>query len=102
MIHQLAVSAEEGELQHGTDFQERVHHQLKHNVGLSRPQMVAIERRLQVCVWAIRLGELRDWRRLTLIRACKQLCATAERLISLEWKAEPTEIAQRVQQARDV
>jgi exonuclease SbcC len=97
LVRQLEVAAEEGELQHATEFQEQARHRLKHNIGLSRAQMAAIEERLQAC--AGRLGELRDWRRWGAHQAREQLCATAETLIGLE--AEPTEIAQRIQQARD-
>ncbi|MBK8752057.1 MAG: DUF349 domain-containing protein [Candidatus Competibacteraceae bacterium] len=96
-VRQLEAAAEEGELQHATEFQEQARHRLKHNIGLSRAQMAAIEERLQAC--AGRLGELRDWRRWGAHQAREQLCATAETLIGLE--AEPTEIAQRIQQARD-
>ena len=97
LVRQLEVAAEEGELQHATEFQEQARHRLKHNIGLSRVQMAAIEERLQAC--AGRLGELRDWRRWGAHQAREQLCATAEALIGLE--AEPAEIAQRIQQARD-
>jgi exonuclease SbcC len=97
VVRQLEVAAEEGELQHATEFQEQARHRLKHNIGLSRAQMAAIEERLQAC--AGRLGELRDWRRWGAHQAREQLCATAESLIGLD--AEPPEIAQRIQQARD-
>lgn len=97
VTRQLETAAEEGELQQATQLQEQVHHRLKHNIGLSRAQMAAIEERLQAC--AARIGELRDWRRWGANQAREQLCAAAENLIGLE--ADPTDIAQRIQQARD-
>ena len=94
---QLEAAAENGELQQATQLQDQVRHRLKHNIGLSRAQMAGIEERLQAC--AGRLGELRDWRRWGAHQAREQLCATAESLVGLE--AEPTEIAQRIQQVRE-
>ncbi len=97
LARQLEVAAEDGELQQATELQDQVRHRLKHNIGLSRAQMAGIEERLQAC--AGRLGELRDWRRWGAHQAREQLCATAESLIGLE--AQPTEIAQRIQQVRE-
>lgn len=94
---QLEAAAENGELQQAIQLQDQVRHRLKHNIGLSRAQMAGIEERLQVCVG--RLNELRDWRRWGTYQAREQLCATAEGLIDLA--AEPTEIAQRIQQVRE-
>lgn len=94
---QLEAAAENGELQQATQLQDQVRHRLKHNIGLSRAQMAGIEERMQAC--AGRLGELRDWRRWGTHQAREQLCATAESLAGLE--AEPTEIAQRIQQVRE-
>ena len=84
-------------MQQATQLQDQVRHRLKHNIGLSRAQMAGIDERLQAC--AGRLGELRDWRRWGAHQAREQLCATAESLVGLE--AEPTEIAQRIQQVRE-
>ena len=94
---QLEAAAENGELQHANQFQEQARQKLKHNIGLSRAQMAAIEDRLQAC--AGRLGELRDWQRWGAHQAREQLCVTAEGLIDLE--DEPAEIARRIRQARD-
>ncbi|HPE71390.1 MAG TPA: hypothetical protein PK018_04315, partial [Candidatus Competibacter sp.] len=60
-VSQLETAVEDGELQQATQLQEQVRHQIKHNIGLSRGQMAAIEERLQSC--AARIGELRGWRR---------------------------------------
>jgi len=97
LTSQLEAAATEGELQQATELQDQVRHRLKHCIGLSRAQMAMIEERLQTC--AGRLGELRDWRRWGANQAREQLCATAENLVGLE--AEPTEIAQQIQQVRD-
>ena len=93
---QLEAAAEDGELRQATQLQDQVRHLLKHNIGLSRAQMAGIEERLQAC--SGRLGELRDWRRWGANQAREQLCINAESLFGLE--AEPTEIAQRIQQVR--
>lgn len=97
LVRQIEVATEDGESQRATELQEQARHRLKHNIGLSRAQMAAIEERLQAC--AGRLGELRDWRRWGAHQAREQLCVVAEDLIGLE--AAPPEIAQRIQQARD-
>ena len=97
LARQLEAAAGEGELQQATQLQDQVRHRLKHSIGLSRAQRAQIEEHLQAC--AGRLGELRDWRRWGVHQAREQLCATAESLIGLE--DGPTEIAQRIQQARD-
>jgi hypothetical protein len=97
LTRQLETAAEEGELQQATHLQEQARHRLKHSIGLSRAQMAAIEERLQSC--AARIGELRDWRRWGANQAREQLCVTAENLIGLD--ADPVDIAQRIQQARD-
>ena len=97
LVSQIETATENGESQHATELQEQARNRLKHNIGLSRAQMAAIEERLQTC--AGRLGELRDWRRWGAHQAREQLCAVAEELIGLE--ATPPEIAQRIQQARD-
>ncbi len=93
---QLETALEEGELQHATQLHDQARQRLKHNIGLTRAQMAAIEERLQHC--AGRIGELRDWRRWGAHQAREQLCAAAEQLLGLE--AEPAEIAQRIQQTR--
>ena len=97
LVGQLEAAAENGELQHANQIQERARHQLKHNIGLSRAQMAAIKERLHAC--AGRLGELRDWQRWGAHQAREQLCATAEGLIDLN--AEPAEIAQRIREVRE-
>ncbi len=97
LVGQLEAAAENGELQRASQFQEQARHQLKHNIGLSRIQMAAIEERLQAC--AGRLGELRDWQRWGANQAREQLCATAEGLIDLD--AEPVDIAQHIRRARE-
>ncbi len=97
LVRQLETSAEEGELQHATEFQEQARHRLKNNISLSRAQMATIEERLQAC--AGRLNELRDWRRWGAHQSREQLCIAAETLIGLE--ADPVDIAQRIQQARN-
>ncbi|KAB2936271.1 MAG: DUF349 domain-containing protein [Candidatus Contendobacter sp.] len=94
---QIEAAAEDGELQQATQLQDQIRHRLKHNIGLSRAQLAGIEERLQAC--AGRLGELRDWRRWGAHQAREQLCTTAESLVDLA--AEPTEIAQRIQQVRE-
>ena len=94
---QLEVAIENGESQQATDLQEQARRQLKQNIGLSRAQMGQIEDRLQSC--AAQLGKLRDWRRWGAHQAREQLCATAQELIGLD--IDPTEIARRIQQARD-
>ncbi len=94
---QLETALENGELQQATTLQEQARQRLKRNIGLSRAQMAQIDERLQSC--AGRIGELRDWRRWAAYQAREQLCATAESLIGLE--IDPTEIAHRIQQARD-
>jgi len=94
---QLETALENGELQQATTFHEQARQRLKRNIGLSRAQMAQIDERLQSC--AGRIGELRDWRRWAAYQAREQLCTTAESLISLE--IDPTEIAHRIQQARD-
>lgn len=97
IVRQLETAAEEGELQCATELQEQARYRFKHNIGLSRAQMASIEERLQACL--SRLNELRDWRRWGAYQAREQLCAAAETLIDLQ--AEPPEIAQRIQQARN-
>ncbi len=97
LVGQLEAAAENGELQHANQIQEQVRHQLKHNIGLSRAQMAAIEERLHAC--AGRLGELRDWQRWGAHQAREQLCITAESLTDLD--AEPPEIARRIREIRD-
>ena len=97
LTSQLELIAGEGELQQATALYEQARQRLKHNIGLSRAQMAAIEERLQAC--SMRLGELRDWRRWGTHQAREQLCATAEQLVGLE--ADPADIAQRIQQARE-
>ena len=94
---QLETALENGELQQATTLQEQARQRLKRNIGLSRAQMAQIDERLQSC--AGRIGELRDWRRWAAYQAREQLCVTAESLIGLE--VDPTEIAHRIQQARD-
>jgi hypothetical protein len=94
---QLEAAIENGESQQATTLQEQARRRLKQNIGLSRAQMAQIEDRLQSC--AAQLGKLRDWRRWGAYQAREQLCATAESLIGLE--IDPTEIARRIQQARD-
>lgn len=94
---QLESALENGELQQATALHEQAHQRLKRNIGLSRAQMAQIDERLQSC--AGRIGELRDWRHWATHQAREQLCATAESLIGLE--IDPTEIAHRIQQARD-
>ncbi len=94
---QLETALENGELQQATTFHEQARQRLKRNIGLSRAQMAQIDERLQSC--AGRIGELRDWRRWAAYQAREQLCTTAESLIGLE--IDPTEIAHRIQQARD-
>ncbi len=94
---QLETALENGELQQATTFHEQARQRLKRNIGLSRAQMAQIDERLQNC--AGRIGELRDWRRWAAYQAREQLCANAESLIGLE--IDPTEIAHRIQQARD-
>ncbi len=96
LASQLEVALEEGELQQATHLQEQTRQRLRHNIGLTRAQMATVEERLQHC--AGRIGELRDWRRWGTHQAREQLCIAAEKLIGLE--AEPTEIAQRIQQTR--
>ena len=95
-VGQLETAVEDGELQQATQLQEQVRRQIKHNIGLSRGQMAAIEERLQSC--AARIGELRGWRRWGASQAREQLCVTAENLIDLD--ADPADIAQRIQQVR--
>lgn len=97
LIGQLETAAEDGELQRANQLQEQTRHKLKHNIGLSRAQMAAIEERLQAC--AGRLGELRDWQRWGAHQVREQLCATAESLIDLD--AEPAEIARRIREVRE-
>jgi hypothetical protein len=97
LTRQLETAVEEGELQQATQLQEQARQRLKHNIGLSRAQMTGVEERLQSC--AVRIGELRDWRRWGANQAREQLCATAEGLVGLT--ADPVDIAQRIQQARD-
>ena len=95
-VGQLETAVEDGELQQATQLQEQVRHQIKHNIGLSRGQMAAIEERLQSC--AARIGELRGWRRWGASQAREQLCVAAENLIDLD--IDPADIAQRIQQVR--
>ncbi len=97
LARQLETAVENGEVQQATQLQEQARQRLKHNIGLSRAQMAATEERLQNC--AGRLGELRDWRRWGTNQAREQLCIAAESLVGLE--ADPADIAQRIQQARD-
>lgn len=97
LTRQLEAAVDEGELQQATQLQEQARQRLKHNIGLSRAQMAAIEERLHGC--AARIGELLDWRRWGTNQAREQLCATAEGLIGLN--IDPVDIAQRIQQARD-
>ena len=97
LARQLEEAAENGELQQATQLQEQTRQRLRRNIGLSRAQMTAIEERLQSC--AGRINELRDWRRWAANQAREQICASVEGLIGLE-EADPTDIAQRIQQAR--
>lgn len=94
---QLEAAIENGESQQATTLQEQARRRLKQNIGLSRTQMTKIDERLQSS--AAQLGKLRDWRRWGAYQAREQLCATAESLVGLE--IDPTEIARRIQQARD-
>lgn len=96
-VDQLEAALEAGELQQATHLQEQSRQRLKHNIGLTRAQMAAIEERLQHC--AGRIGELCDWRRWGTHQAREQLCATTESLIGLE--ADPADIAQRIQKLRE-
>ena len=97
LARQLEEAAENGELQQATQLQEQARQRLRRNIGLSRAQMTAIEERLQSCTG--RINELRDWRRWAANQAREQICASVEGLIGLE-EADPTDIAQRIQQAR--
>jgi hypothetical protein len=97
LARQLEETAENGELQQATQLQEQTRQRLRRNIGLSRAQMAAIEERLQSCTG--RINELRDWRRWATNQAREQICVTIEELIGLE-DADPTDIAQRIQQAR--
>jgi exonuclease SbcC len=94
---QLEAAIDNGQSQQAMTLHEQARQRLKRNIGLSRAQMSRIDERLQNC--AGRIGELRDWRRWGAHQAREQLCTTAESLIGLE--LDPTEIAQRIQQARD-
>ncbi len=94
---QLEAAIDNGESQQAMTLHEQARQRLKRNIGLNRAQMAQIDERLQSC--AGRIGELRDWRRWATHQAREQLCGTAESLIGLE--VDPTEIAQRIQQARD-
>lgn len=95
-LRQLEAAVGDGELQQATQLQEQARRQIKHNIGLNRGQMAAIEERLHAC--AARIGELRGWRRWGASQAREQLCTAAESLIDLQ--ADPTDIAQRIQQVR--
>ncbi len=94
---QLEAAIENGESQQAAALQEQARRRLKQNIGLSRAQMTEIDERLQSS--AAQLGKLRDWRRWGAYQAREQLCATAESLTGLE--IDPTEIARRIQQARN-
>jgi hypothetical protein len=97
LARQLEETAENGELQQATLLQEQTRQRLRRNIGLSRAQMATIEERLQSCTG--RINELRDWRRWATNQAREQICVAIEELIGLE-DADPTDIAQRIQQAR--
>lgn len=97
VVQQLEVALEAGELQQATHLQEQARQRLKHNIGLSRAQMVAIEERLQHC--ASQIGALRGWRRWGAHQAREQLCASIESLIGQE--ADPVDTAQRIQKLRE-
>ncbi len=97
MTQQLEAAIEDGQLQQSTTLHQQARKRLKRNIGLSRAQMATLDERLQAC--ATRIGELQGWRRWGAHQAREQLCTSAEALIDLE--ADPTDIAQRIQQARE-
>lgn len=97
LLAELEKTLENGELQHAIALYDRTQHRLKHNIGLSRKQMKALEGRLHAC--HPRLAELRGWRRWGTDRAREQLCEAAEQLVNQS--AAPLDIARQIKELRN-
>jgi hypothetical protein len=97
LLAELEKTLENGELQQAIALYDRTQHRLKHNIGLSRKQMKALEGRLHAC--HPRLAELRGWRRWGIDQAREQLCEAAEQLA--EQTGDPLAIAQQIKQLRN-
>lgn len=96
LVHRVEQSLEQGSLQQAISLHNQARQRLRHNIGLSRRQMIELEHRLQACT--PHLGELRDWRRWGTNRSRENLCEEVEGLIGLE--KDPPEIARQIKQAR--
>lgn len=96
LVRQLEDALETGELQQAIAIHGQARERLRHNISLSRRQMMALEERLQACL--PKLGELRDWRRWGVNQVRAQLCEEAENLLGVE--LDPPEIARRIKNLR--
>lgn len=97
LIDALEIALEQGELQQAIALQEQARQRLRHNIGLSRKQMTALEERLHTCLPT--LNELRGWRRWGTHQAREHLCEEAQRLVDAG--LDPLELAQRIKDLRN-